>query len=247
MTVGAFFLLRLKDAVDSHHMNDLLKLMNSLRLLPTKERKKFRSLYYIFNAVDRQTERFKKTTGLRCIRDCGHCCEVSKVEVTVLEMLPFAVYACDTGEADYWLGELQKHKGMIRCVFYKKENACKQGHCRIYPLRPLLCRLFGFSVSTDKYHERRLVCCELINQSLSPKVKKAQEFIMRNQALITMQDFAMRVWNVDPLLSQELFVLNDAAQQALEIVGLKLGYIKKAHQGNVLPAGLFAARKLGFR
>lgn len=45
------------------------------------------------------------------------------------------------------LEKKDRDAGHLECVFYDGDNDL---HCRIYPVRPLICRSFGYSAEPDK-------------------------------------------------------------------------------------------------
>ncbi len=111
----------------------------------------------IYRKADRDTTRWRERGGFACPPGCGTCCERWDPEV-----LP--------AEADYlaaWL--LRREPGLVsalresagppppdpgpgrsRCPFY---DPAADLHCRVYPARPLVCRLFGFAGLTGRRGE----------------------------------------------------------------------------------------------
>ncbi|MDD5634845.1 MAG: YkgJ family cysteine cluster protein, partial [Candidatus Omnitrophica bacterium] len=105
----------------------------------------------LFKKADSEIEGFKAKTALECPSGCGHCCEKVDLEATILEFMPLAIDLWRTKQAEFYLEEIQKLNSPSRCVFYEPGlKGQGLGRCKVYRLRGLICRLFGFSGSRDK-------------------------------------------------------------------------------------------------
>ena len=112
---------------------------------------KAEALRHLFEELNGEIAWFRLEVGLKCPGACGYCCENSVVETTELEMLPMALELVRRGEAEkfYEAGEKMDFDG--RCVLYEPDlDRPGNGRCGRYNLRPLICRLFGFSGNPDK-------------------------------------------------------------------------------------------------
>jgi uncharacterized protein len=184
-------------------------------------------LLALYRSVERDIARFKKATGLECLSGCGACCENPRIEVTVAEFLPLAVYLYRSGQADLVLERCKEVKGKGVCVFYlPARSKISPGGCRIYQLRPLLCRLFGFSAVCDKQGTPVLVTCSSIKEKFPGAIKKARQYIETTGRVPTMNFYARRLWAIEPSLSQEFVPLNSAIEQALCRVGMVMKYLR---------------------
>lgn len=96
-----------------------------------------------------------------------------------------------------------------------------QGRCGVYLWRPLLCRLFGFAAQKDKYGQPQLVTCSTMKSLCSYEYEQALENMHQGKlAAPLMQDYAMRLFNIDPHWGKEQLPINQAIKIALEKVGL---------------------------
>ncbi len=176
----------------------------------------------IYEKLDTQIEKFKAQSLLRCAQGCGRCCENPQIFVTVLEVLPLAYELWQSSKALQIIAQIKDNPLKQVCVFYEADRLISgQGRCGIYPLRPLICRLFGFSAKNDKYGQPHLVTCPTIKNSFAQEYQQAQ-MDMRQEKLKAplMQDYAMQLLNVEPNLGTQQFPINQAVLIALEKVGL---------------------------
>ncbi|MFH1469126.1 MAG: YkgJ family cysteine cluster protein [Pseudomonadota bacterium] len=97
--------------------------------------------------AEMQAFAFKRATGIDCPSGCGDCCRDHHPEDSVLAALPAARWALERGwEEQLVIAAREASDGP--CVFYDGERG---GHCAVYPLRPLICRLFGYAAGRDKH------------------------------------------------------------------------------------------------
>jgi Fe-S-cluster containining protein len=91
--------------------------------------------------------RFGRESGRACPAGCGDCCLSHRPEDSVLSALPAARWAVENDLLEV-LERAAQERPEGPCTFFD-EDADK--HCMIYPLRPLVCRLFGFAGRRDKH------------------------------------------------------------------------------------------------
>ena len=109
-----------------------------------------------YRYLDRLIERFRNSTGLKCLRGCSYCCRNWPVEATVLEVLPLAEEIYARGEEASVLGLIEEKQasGDETCVILLPESDEKvAGYCAYYKWRPLMCRLFGFAARKKKINQ----------------------------------------------------------------------------------------------
>ncbi|MBF0122945.1 MAG: YkgJ family cysteine cluster protein [Candidatus Omnitrophica bacterium] len=187
---------------------------------------KIRSVRRIYVEVDRATQSFRKKVGLGCPDRCGHCCANSNVETTVLEMLPLAEELLRRGEAEAWWQETENRDFPGQCVFYiPDEGEQNQGRCGVYALRPLICRMFGYTGNKDKYGRIRLVACNVMKKLLPHVLEEAlhRVDIGKDQPPV-MADVIMRTSMLDPELTKESIAINTAFRKAVERMWLSRRY-----------------------
>jgi len=122
--------------------------------------------------IDEKTSTFQQQSGLSCPEGCGRCCHSPTVEASPSEMLPLAAELYRRGEAEVWLEKLENAEDV--CVFFAKDpNSDWKGRCSVYPWRPSLCRLFGFSSRKNKNGRPELVKCSRMEKGELEKASAA--------------------------------------------------------------------------
>jgi uncharacterized protein len=107
----------------------------------------------LYRTIDLETDRFARARGVTCPPGCGSCCE---------RFIP----DCSDSEAEY-AARFVLFSGIDPSPLHEIDGACplydptSDAHCRIYPARPFVCRLFGYSGARDKQGERRFRPCRL--------------------------------------------------------------------------------------
>jgi len=102
-----------------------------------------REVLSIYRDADRDTAEFSRNLPSGCPPGCGTCCEGFNPDLLGEEANLIALYLV------YLRRELIP-------LLYEKTGSCpmytpdSSFHCRVYPVRPLVCRAFGFTASLDK-------------------------------------------------------------------------------------------------
>ena len=194
--------------------------------------KKVFLLFKLFDRADRETKRLSAKTGIKCAKGCGRCCENPYVETTILEMLPLAIQLWKEKEAEGWLNKSLATHLTGPCIFYKPDPLIAgKGRCSIYSLRPLICRLSGFSAAVDKHGKPELVTCPTIKQWQPREYEKAQKLVESGLPIPQLRDFALAAYQLDPALGKDRLPINIAIKDALEKVGLYFYYQKESPKG----------------
>ena len=102
----------------------------------------------LFREADRAARKFGRRAGIACPAGCGDCCRDDRPEASPLSLLPLALHVVRLNGAEELL-ERTENPPDRPCIFYTPDPLA--GHCTVYPLRPLLCRLFGFAGRRDKH------------------------------------------------------------------------------------------------
>jgi uncharacterized protein len=189
---------------------------------------KNQALLKLFSTVDKDIARFQKVTGLTCRNACSHCCENAAIETTTLELLPLVTHLYNKKTITEWLSCVEDAGRKGRCIFYNPELALQgDGGCSVYPFRPLICRLFGFSATLNKRNQPMLVTCPIIKQSSSKVVEKIQGDTACYRHVPVMNHYVRRLFSIDPALGVEQIPINEAIYRAIQKVGLAREGFKK--------------------
>ena len=190
---------------------------------------KIRSLLKLFQSLDREIQKFQSKSGLNCLAGCGRCCENPNVETTVLELLPLAQKLWQEGSAEDWLKKIESVQEKGPCVFYKPDPLIPgNGRCSVYSLRPLICRLFGFSAKIDKHKDNVFVTCATIKKLYMKEFESAQHKVQSGSLPIaSMEHYSMKAYQIDPTLGRDQLPINRAIKIVLEKTGLHLRYLSR--------------------
>jgi len=210
--------------------------LHNLKAMPSHEQERVSQVLALFSEVDEEISAFQKKSSLHCAEGCGRCCENPEIETTVLDVLPLAYALWQEGLAEDTLHKISgsdKMKihdlGIEPCVFYKPDAlVAGNGRCSVYLWRPLLCRLFGFSVKNDKQGKASLVTCPTMKKLCEREYQNVSQGLENGMNAPRMRDFAMQALSIDPYLGQEQLPINRAVKLALERVG---NYLKNTKGG----------------
>lgn len=157
---------------------------------------------------------------IRCPPGCGICCRSPNVEASALEMLPVASHLYGSGGLDLWLEAAERTEGRA-CIFHTPDKLqYGHGRCAIYPFRPLMCRLFGYSAVRDKNGRPTLVTCRLVNRLVPEQAAAARAAVAQGAEIPFMTDVTSALQGIDPHLGSALMPINEAFLRAVERVGL---------------------------
>lgn len=171
----------------------------------------------LFYQLEKETAQFEKTTGLGCVSGCGKCCTYPDIEASPLEFLPWAFHLFLNGEAEKTLIKLNQAESRT-CIIYKPLTLAGQGRCSDYKYRGLICRLFGFGASKDKYGNLRLATCKIIKEGQAENYKSTVEAISKGLYVPIFTDYYMQLNQIDYQLGSKILPINKALKMALEEV-----------------------------
>jgi hypothetical protein len=100
---------------------------------------------------------------------------------------------------------------------FRKDHKDSWG-CRIYPVRGLICRLFGFSAVTDKNNKPKFAACRIIKASKPENSLKVNEFVAKGGKIPIIPNLYRKLSAIDPGLGNEFLPINQAMKKALEII-----------------------------
>ena len=95
--------------------------------------------------------------------------------------MPWAFYLFLNGKAEVILEELNT-KTTTFCHLYQSLSTTNStnGRCTDYKYRGLICRLFGYAASRDKYGELRLATCKIIKENQQEKEHNFLQMFFQN-------------------------------------------------------------------
>jgi Fe-S-cluster containining protein len=190
---------------------------------------KVRAVEKLFRELDNNIAVFQQKSGLNCLVGCSNCCKNPDVEATILEFIPFAYKAFKEGKADEYYEKFKNHSNSEICNFYDPLSIFKLGGaCTNYQRRGLICRLFGFSAIKNKNDLKQIVTCKEIKISQSINYEIASSKINSKLKIPMMNEYYMKLYNIDPNLGSKLYPINKAVLHSLEYVMSYYSFRKKS-------------------
>ncbi|GGG10850.1 hypothetical protein GCM10011344_09390 [Dokdonia pacifica] len=171
----------------------------------------------LFYQLEQESAQFQQASGIHCVSGCGKCCTSPHIEASPLEFLPWAFHLFLEGEAEKTLQQLTKNNTNT-CLIYKPLTVIDQGRCSDYKYRGLICRLFGFAATTDKYGNLRLATCKIIKEGQANNYKSTSEAITKGLYIPVFTEYYMRLNQIDFYLGKIILPVNKALKRALEEV-----------------------------
>ncbi|MCX8013551.1 MAG: YkgJ family cysteine cluster protein [Rectinema sp.] len=188
----------------------------------TSAGRRLSELEQLYAEIARAQERFLEATlssgfSLSCPRGCGSCCDHFVPDVIPIEAELIAYHVLThrihvPTDAQY-------------CPFHDPSNA--EGHCRIYPARPLICRFFGFSAVRDRNGRPAFRLCRHMPapQGLSSRMLDAELLAATFDAVPpVMSDYALKVAAIDPARAGSRALLTAQLPDALQRIGTLLRF-----------------------
>lgn len=180
---------------------------------------KVKAVEFIFQELSSEIEKFQKISGLSCLTGCSQCCKKPDIEATILEFLPLAYHLYENNLAYESLERLQKNPDDTICALFTTTKIGSFGSgCSNYNYRGLICRLFGFSASTDKNGNPQLATCKIIKENQKKEYDKIVEDLKTGTSIPIMNQYYMKLLSIDMNLAKDFYPINKAMQQAIETV-----------------------------
>ncbi|MBU3823028.1 YkgJ family cysteine cluster protein [Flavobacteriaceae bacterium XHP0103] len=181
---------------------------------------KVRLVEGLFEQLDVEISTFQNQTRLQCLAGCGHCCTNPTIEASPLEFLPWAFHVFLLGKAEDTLKELKNKDKQSVCHIYSPLNLIEStlGRCGDYKHRGLICRLFGYAATRDKYGQQRLATCKIIKENQLQHFQEASDAISKGLYVPMFTDYYMQLNNIDFKLGNTIVPINKALKLALEEV-----------------------------
>jgi Fe-S-cluster containining protein len=173
----------------------------------------------LFQKLEHEIEHFQSESKLHCILGCGKCCTTPDIDASPLEFLPWAFHLFLNGKAEETLEELNK-KTNLSCHLYRPLTIVdnNSGSCSNYVYRGLICRLFGYAASRDKYGKLRLATCKIIKENQQENYLNTVEAISNGLYVPIFSDYYMNLSQIDYGLGTLILPINQALKRAIEEV-----------------------------
>ena len=180
---------------------------------------KVRLVEALFDRLENEITAFQSETHLHCRSGCGKCCTTPDINASPLEFLPWALHLFLNGKAEEMLTELND-KTNPACHIYRPLTVLDRnnGSCSNYRYRGLICRLFGYAASRDKYGELRLATCKIIKEGQLQNYTNTQEAIDKGLYVPVFTDYYMQLAQIDYRMASIILPINEALIMAIEEV-----------------------------
>jgi len=196
-------------------------------------------LWEVYDEIDSLMPNFKRIAAYDCPKDCRRCCDTpaKNIEASIFEILPLSIHLWQKGEAESWLRKIKETNSESPCVFYDGHPSRQlAGGCRAYAWRPLVCRLFGFSATTNKYGKPLFVLCRHIKK-MDPGLEDRIQGMIENGLNVPVNSYyAQKVSFINPYLGQPRYSINEAFLLALEMVGYRITLMNNTHENTSVNA-----------
>ncbi len=128
--------------------------------------KDFNFLWQAWKKMDHNFQAFSQLTGLKCLKNCSHCCEHHEIHVPIFELYPLALKLYQSDQLAAVCEQVEQ--SMANCPFLSEHQ------CSIYEWRPSLCRVFGLGKIQHK-NQKIFSLCHLIKNNNQDCVKKLEQ------------------------------------------------------------------------
>ena len=174
----------------------------------------------LFEQLDLEISEFQNKTKLHCLSGCGNCCSNPTMEASPLEFLPWAFHLFLNGKAEDTLKTLNSKEKKSLCHIYTPLNIIDSnlGRCSNYKYRGLICRLFGYAASNDKYGKKRIVTCTIIKENQKDFHQDTVEAISNGLYVPMFTDYYMQLAQIDFNMGNTIAPINKALKLAIEEV-----------------------------
>lgn len=181
--------------------------------------RKVRAVERLYDHLDKEIKEFRQISGIHCIAGCGKCCTKEDIEASPLEFLPLAFHWFIHRQADLMLEKLH-HETSPVCAIYAPLSITDshKGSCGDYLHRGLICRLFGYGASRDKFGELKLVTCKLIKEQQAENYEQAVLMLKNGEYVPIFTDYYKKLIQIDFRLGNQILPINEAMIEALETI-----------------------------
>ncbi|WP_044399438.1 YkgJ family cysteine cluster protein [Lacinutrix sp. Hel_I_90] len=174
----------------------------------------------LYEQLDLEISAFQDKTKLHCLAGCGNCCTNPTVEASPLEFLPWAFHLFLNGQAEATLKILNTKEKHSICHIYQPLNIVDStlGKCSNYKYRGLICRLFAYAATNDKYGQKRLATCKIIKDNQKESYETTVAAISKGLYVPMFTDYYMQLSQIDFNMGNRIVPITIALKLALEEV-----------------------------
>lgn len=178
---------------------------------------KIREVERVFKKLDKETEKFGKHSGLKCLTNCNLCCLKKGLEANVLEFLPLAWYLVINNLHEAALDLLETNPE--HCInLAKSQVPGKTAGCANYEYRGMICRLFGSSGVKVKNSKLAVYTCPQMKNEYSAEFKITEERINSGMDIPLVADYYYQIYFIDNRLANDYNPINVSIRKAIEQV-----------------------------
>ncbi|MBN2651304.1 MAG: YkgJ family cysteine cluster protein [Spirochaetales bacterium] len=179
----------------------------------------------IYLELDRHIAEYKSCFGFDCLKDCANCCNTSNqnIEVSEFEFFHLAIHLWENDLAYEYLQRLEELSEDSPCLLFCGDfSLTYKSGCSAYLLRPLLCRLFGFSARYHKSGMQNPILCKIIKRSypeLEARILSNSDFELPMNVY-----YDNLVAALNPNYSSQKYPINLALEKAIKTIGLIISF-----------------------
>lgn len=199
-------------------MDEFLSIINQLQ--GSSISSQWLDLLELYNDIDQHSHLFTTTLDISCPPSCGTCCEHFIPDVTYLEASLIAAYLLFIKKDASLISLMDPTYEGEGCPLYNKEEAY---HCQIYPVRTMVCRLFGAAPSKTKYNTPIFRKCKYNSDASQKSLIESGEIIEKVKEIQTMQDASSRLNSL--VLDTSTTSLPDAVHTAINHLSFIASYL----------------------
>lgn len=149
------------------------------------------NLVDLFAAIEEQTQSFCTSYQIACGNGCGTCCEHFMPDITTSEARLVAAYLLFVKQDQALIEKLHASQGNTSgpCPLYNPDSPF---HCNVYPVRPLICRLFGACAIQGKDGKAVFRRCKYNGEKTMPL-----HLVLEDEQVPVMQDYSYALRSID--------------------------------------------------
>ncbi len=180
---------------------------------------KVRAVEKLYKMLDKDVQKLQDATGIHCIENCINCCTTPRIQATSLEFFPLAYHLFKTGQAETILNAIGQIDNPSICPLLNalSVEGSRRG-CTQYQHRGLICRLFSYNHTTDKYGRCRISACKPIRLAQPHELEKTNQILQKKVIGPKASNYYSRLQFIDFSEAQKFYPIGDAIKIALETI-----------------------------